>query len=373
MEQKTRKKVLFVVTKSTIGGAQRYVYDLATNLDRNTFEVQVAVGGNGPLKEILESADITVHTITGMQRDMSFSKELQSWWSLATLIKDYDPDILHLNSSKAGGTGAFLGRILGVPRVIFTAHGWAFNEHRSWLSKKLITLLHWLTVLLSHTTIAVSKETKTQLPGPWVQHKMTVIRNGLATPDFLSRTDARAQLSMHEPRLQAYRADTWSISIGELHHIKNHHITIAAIAALTDKTIRHVIIGGGEEKAHLENLIQEHGVTDQVFLLGTVPNAATLLKAADVFVLPSRSEALPYALLEAVHAGVPIIASNVGGIPEVITETQTSMLIPPNDSDALSDALHTLLHRPTQNTVHTHEQPDCTITTMVNNTIQCYT
>jgi len=151
-----RKKVLFLITKSNWGGAQRYVYDLATHLDQTKFEPVVALGGDGELVTLLDHAGVRVIRINSLTRDISLKKEKEFASELYKIIRIEKPDILHVNSSKAGGVGTALGRILRVPRIIFTAHGWAFNEERPWWQRMVIKFLHWVTVLLSHRTIAVS-------------------------------------------------------------------------------------------------------------------------------------------------------------------------------------------------------------------------
>jgi glycosyltransferase involved in cell wall biosynthesis len=155
MSKLPRKKILFLITKSNWGGAQRYVYDLVSTLDRTVYEPVVVLGGNGELVEKLHAAGIRTITLQSAQRDISIRKELQFFRELFSIVHREKPDVFHVNSSKAGGIGCFVGRLLGIKRVVFTAHGWAFNEDRPWWQKYIIKYLHWLTVLLSHTTIAV--------------------------------------------------------------------------------------------------------------------------------------------------------------------------------------------------------------------------
>lgn len=123
-----REKILFLITKSNWGGAQRYVYDLAVTLDKEQFEPIVVLGGDGVLKNMLEHAHIRTISIKTLQRDVSIKKEFAFANELRKIIKEEKPSVLHVNSSKAGGVGALIGRLTGVPRIIFTAHGWAFNE-----------------------------------------------------------------------------------------------------------------------------------------------------------------------------------------------------------------------------------------------------
>ena len=165
MMAKPKKKILYLITKSNWGGAQRYVFDLATSLNKEEYDVVVALGGTGRLVDELKNKKVRVIQLKSLERDISIFKEIKSAIELFKIIKSEKPNILHINSSKAGGLGALIGRILGVPKIIFTAHGWAFNEDRPWRQKISIKTLHWLTILLSHTTITVSETTKRNVPG----------------------------------------------------------------------------------------------------------------------------------------------------------------------------------------------------------------
>jgi len=126
-----RKKIAYVITKSNWGGAQRYVYDLATNVPKNTFDVIVVCGGNGTLAKKLEQEGTRVIRIKGLERDIRFGSEIRVLYRLKHLFAQEQPDIVHLNSSKIGGLGSLAARMARVPHIIFTAHGFAFNEKRN--------------------------------------------------------------------------------------------------------------------------------------------------------------------------------------------------------------------------------------------------
>lgn len=344
-----RKKILFLITKSNWGGAQRYVFDLATNLNPDQYEVVVALGGDGELISKLEGAGIRTVIIAGLTRDISIIQELKVVFTIGSIIRNERPDILHVNSSKAGAIGAFVGRVLRVPRVIFTAHGWAFNEDRPQLQKNVFKILHWLTVLLSHCTIVVSTATKTQMNWPKVQHKMVVINPGRSITDLKHRLEAREILETKivdaVANLSEYHADIWVGTIAELHPVKQLNRAIDSIASLsrTIPTIRYIIIGAGQCKPSLQQQVANLGIEQHVFFTGAVHEAARLLKAFDVFVLPSESEAFGYVLLEAGIAHVPVVATDVGGIPDIITNNETGLLVPVHDTPALTRALQTLV------------------------------
>jgi len=377
-----KETVLLCVTKASWGGAQQYVYDLATSLPSYQYDVVVSVGRAGDLTEKLMAQGIAVHIIDSFQRDVSITKELAAIRDLAALIRKIKPDIIHSNSSKAGVIATLLGRILGVKRVIFTAHAWAFNEDRPVWQKFVIKCLHWLTVLLSHDSIAVSHEVRRQMNWPWVQKKLRVIHLGRTVTTFADKPSARQTLatkaSERSLALPNNPGDLWIGSIAELHHIKRLNVLIDAVKLLIPAfpTLRYVAIHDGEERAKLEQQIAELGLTNHVFLVGKIPDAARLIPAFDVFVLPSKSEAFGYVLIEAGLAHVAVVASRVGGIPDIVIDKETGLLVEPDDPNVLADAIKTLLTDETYRNQlaiahHTRSQ-QFTVKVMVNKTVDLY-
>ncbi len=342
------KKVLFLITKSNWGGAQRYVYDLATNLDKKVFETVVALGGEGELGQRLHDAGIRVIKINSLKRDVSLRNEWEFARELWRIIRTEKPDVLHVNSSKAGGVGTLLGRLLLVPKVIFTAHGWAFNEDRPWWQKIIIKFLHWFTILLSHRTIAVSNAVFKQLTWPGVVRRTKVLHPGRNIGAMYETTEAREKLQELVPDKSLTQTSglIWLGTIGELHPIKRQTLLIECLALIHEDhpQLRLLIIGEGRERPHLENLIIEKGLTDKIFLLGNVSEAARLMKAFCIFLLPSKSEAYGYVVHEAGLAGLPVIATNVGGIPEIVEHEVSGLLVPEGDLNALKETLIKMLN-----------------------------
>lgn len=338
MAEQTRKKVLFLITKSNWGGAQRYVYDLATTLDKTQFEAVVALGGNGILFEMLQHAGIRTIPIKSLVRDVSVKNEIEFAKELWQILGIEKPDIFHVNSSKAGAIGTLLGRLRFVPRVIFTAHGWAFNEDRAWWQKTIIKTIHWFTVICSHRTIAVSSAIVTQLQWPFTSAKMKIINPGRTIGAMYGKAEARAALAKFYPPLESFQSDRWIISIAELHPIKRLLVLLESAKTIATR-IRFIIIGEGQQRVELEKFIETNHLQDNVFLTGSITEAARFLKAADVFVLPSKSESYGYVVHEAGLAGVPIVATRVGGITDIISSETEGILIPPDDAVALTTAL----------------------------------
>lgn len=341
-----KRKVLYLITKSNWGGAQRYVYDLATHLDPNKFDVVVACGGNGTLVELLTHAGIRTVTLDALTRDVTIGQDRRFMSELWQLLRQEKPDILHVNSSKAGGVGALLGRLTRTPRIVFTAHGWAFNEDRPWWQRVLIKALHWLTVILSHRTIAVSHAIVQEMNWPGAQRKMKVLHPGRSIGPMYTRSEAREQLIQFFPQLNPFANDPWVACIAELHPIKRHQILFAAVDQVRQKLpkLRLLCIGDGQQREALQTYVKEHNLEEHVFILGPVTEAARFLRGFDSFTLASKSESYGYVLHEAGLAKLPVVATNVGGIRDIITHEQTGLLVPPNDSETLAAALLRIHH-----------------------------
>ena len=346
-----RKKVLFVITKSNFGGAQRYVFELATTLPKDQYDTVVAFGGNGFLKEKLEAAGIRTRTILSMERDISILKEFRSFTELMGIIREERPDILHLNSPKALGLGALAGRLLSVPRIVSTVHGWPFLEPRSRIWKYLAHIASWVSALLAHRIILVSQNDAAQSM-PFMRHKYATIHTSVPLIHFRARDEARNAL-FSEETVRNHVQDIWLTTYAELNANKNLFTPIDAVGEFNrrnDWKVFYTIIGNGELNAQLAEHIELQGLRDSVTLCGYVSDARTYLPAFDIFLLPSHKEGLPYALLEAGAAGLPSIASRVGGIPEVITDNVEGLLIDPNNPESITRALERFVLDPSLRT-----------------------
>ncbi len=342
--EKRRKKILYVITKSNFGGAQRNVFELATHLPKDEYDVRVAFGGDGLLKQKIEGAGIRTHTIRSFERDINVLKEFRSFLELRSLMREFRPDIVHLHSSKAGGIGALAARLCGVPKIIFTAHGWPFFEDRNIVWKCAVWFLSWFTALLSHTVILVSEHDRQKTWMPFAQQKFITIHTGVGDIPFLEREKARALL-LPEPVRANHKNDLWVISTGE--HTKNKNLFMLLDAVNTynkshEQKIFLTLMGDGEDRVALEKAAVDSALDNQVFFMGFISDAPTYLRAFDIFVLPSRKEGMPYGLLEAGAAGLSVIASNVGGIPEVIHDKKNGLLINPHDVQTLTTAFDSL-------------------------------
>lgn len=368
-------KILHVITKANWGGAQKYVYDVATDSIGRGHDVSVVTGKKGVLCDRLQTAGISITSIDALKRDVSLVDEVRVGWQLYSYIKKERPNIIHLHSSKIGAIGSLIGRIYTTflnrkARVIFTAHGWAFKEtHRSPIARLAIAFISWLTILLSHGVIVLShKEHEMVCRWPFARKKLHVISIGIDGGTYVSMKEARARMCERLPELQKSTETTWIGSIGELHMNKGFDVAIEAMNNIEDAI--YIIIGDGEERARLLSLIEKHNLANRVFLAGNQEDARALLPAFTFFIQPSRKEGLPYTILEAGDANLPVIASNVGGIPEAIIPNETGTLIEPENVEDLSRAIINYMRLPDvrelhANNLHNHIQNNYSKETML--------
>ncbi len=338
MRDESKKiKILYVITKSNWGGAQKYVYELATNLPKDRFDIGVVLGGNGILSQKLSDQNIRVINLEKLERGINIFKELAVLVNLIKIFRGEKPDIIHLNSSKIGGLGALAGRIAGIPKVIFTAHGFAFNEDRPRIIRWLLYILNYITITLSHKTVVINKRELDQTKNlPFINKKLELIYIGID----------EYQKMIVDKNSPLPKAPIVIGTISELTKNKGLSYIIEAIARLKNKNISFSIIGEGEERKNLEQLIKERGISDKVQLLGFKDKASTYLNLFDIFTLTSVKEGLPYTILEAGLAGLPVIASDVGGIGEIIEDGKSGILVEPKNIEQLIAALTSLIDSP---------------------------
>lgn len=338
-----KKKVLLVVTKSNFGGAQRYVYDIATNLSPVQFSVTVAFGGDGSLGRILAERGIRTISLPHLERDVRFVKDWRAFKALVGLFRTERPDVVHLNSSKAGGLGALAARISGVPHIVFTSHGLAYDEDRNIVERALIFCATWLTFLLAHVIICVSKDTYERARTlPFVGDKVRLVPSATAPFSLLPRDEARIRIlkACHDSRNDV----VWIGAIAEFVRNKGLPYAVDAFARLTDRGRANLfLLGDGDERSTIEEDVRAKGISRAVCIPGYIPEARELLHAFDILLMPSVKEGLPYALLEAGLARLPVIGSDIGGIRDIIEDGVTGLLVPARNPEALARAIERLI------------------------------
>jgi glycosyltransferase involved in cell wall biosynthesis len=326
-----RPRIVLLVTLAEHGGAQTYVASLLPALEG--FDVIVAAHGDGPLREAAAGAGARFVHIPSLVRDVSPWHDARCLVELATLFRRERPHIVHANSSKAGILGRVAGALAGVPIRIFTAHGWAFAAHRGAAS----VAYRWADRLVRPLTTAVvcvaeHERAAGVAAGTCRPERTVVIHNGVEMPPA--------------PERRAEAAEARIVFVGRLQTPKDPVTLLRALARLEAGTFTAELVGDGPERAAVEAEIRRLGLDDSVRILGGRDDVGGILGRADVFVLASRSEGLPLSILEAMAAGLPVVASRVGGVPEAVVEGKTGFLVPAGDAAALAEALRRLVADP---------------------------
>jgi glycosyltransferase involved in cell wall biosynthesis len=332
-----RPRLLVLITLAESGGAQTYVAGLLPAL-AGRFEVVVAAHGDGPLRDAAHAAGVRFAPLRHVRRDLNPPRDLLGLLELVVLMRRLRPDIVHANSSKAGVLGRVAAVLAGVPIRIFTVHGWAFKAYSGAAS----ALYRWadrLTAPLTTATICVAEgERAAGLAARTCRPDRTVvIPNGV---------DASAGGGAPD------RDDPWPrgagprvVAVGRLAPPKDPLTLVRALSALRTRPAA-LLVGGGPQRSAVEAEIAAHNLASAVAVAGERRDVARLLAEADVFVLSTRSEGAPMSILEAMAAGLPVVASAVGGVPELVENEVTGLLVPPGDPAALAAALDRLLADP---------------------------
>lgn len=322
-------RVLLMIDDASVGGGQQHILALAERLDRQTFEVSVACEGKGYLVDELQKRAIPVYPLT-----MSNRPAPRPLIQCIRLIHRLRPTIVHTH----GGTAGFHGRIASffAPsiRLVHTYHGIHYLHDRQGIQSWIYRLVDRLLKKWTDRLVCVSQSDYTL----GVQHnvldpqKTEVIRNGIDVDRFVRTAKASSDKAGY-PRVVG--------TIGRLHMEKGHSYLVKAAAQVLKvcPSILFEITGEGELRGDLENEIRSLGLEDHVKLLGERTDVESLFERMDVFVLPSFWEGLPLVLLEAMAAGVPIVATAVGGILEVVTHDREALLVPPRHEQQLAQEI----------------------------------
>jgi len=343
------KKILYLITKSDVGGAQKYVGDLTTNLDKANFQVKIFYGGKD-LKWLSNA----------IWPWLLFLNDWLAIWELMKLYEKEQPHVVHLNSSKAGVLGslaAFLYKNLRPttydlrPKIVFTAHGWVFNPTNA-ISPPIrwfYILLHKLAALFKDKIICVSEYDYNLALRYHIapKEKLAIIHNGIdPNIKFLEKSEARKEITNKIPNSKFQIPNSnypWVGSIGRLVKEKNYETFIQTAALIPNANF--LIIGSGPEKEKLIVNCQLSNINN-VFFIEPTGNDAQYLKAFDIFTMSSIKEGLPYILLEAMAAELPIVVTEAGGMPEVIKNHENGLMVSQKNPEFMAKAIQGLLTNP---------------------------
>jgi len=314
------------------GGAEIMMLDLATELRRRGHTVLPVnlANGTGWLGERFRDAGFEPVTFTLHRAiDIGATRELTS------ILRSFRTDVVHSHEFTMAIYGAAAARRVGARHVI-TMHGGLYYAN-AWRRRAALRWAANRSDALVGVSLATAKALRQHLGLD--ESRVHVVPNGIPLRIGL-RDRVRKELSIGSD-------EQLIVAVGNLYAVKGHAVLLDALAMLRSRAgWRLAIAGRGEEEARLRAHADAIGIADRVHLLGFRDDVADILAAADIFAMPSLSEGLPLALVEAMSFGLPIVVSRTGGVPEVVTEDVEALLVPPSDSSALADALRTLMDDP---------------------------
>ncbi|MBA3445963.1 MAG: glycosyltransferase family 4 protein [Gemmatimonadales bacterium] len=325
-------RIAYVVTRSEpIGGAQVHVRDLATAVLARGHQPLVLTGGSGPYVESLRARGVQTFTLASLAVPISPLRDLRALQEIRDLLKTLRPDLISTHSSKAGILGRLAGRTLKVP-VIFTAHGWAFTPGVPSREAMVYRWIERLAAPLASRIITVS-EFDRQLAlarGIAPGDRVVTIHNGMPDID----PELRADPSRSPVRLAM---------VARFERQKDHMTLFHALTGLMHDPWQLDLIGDGPLLPEAKALSQRLGLLDRIQFWGQRMDVDARLSQVQVALLITNWEGFPRSILEAMRAGLPVVASAVGGIAESVRNGETGFTVPQGDVEALRLRLKQLL------------------------------
>jgi glycosyltransferase involved in cell wall biosynthesis len=348
-------KILRVIARLNMGGPALHVAYLTAGLRERGYDTTLVAGslarGEDSMAFVADSRGVDIVRIDELGREISPLRDLVATLRLARLIRRERPDILHTHTAKAGTVGRVAALLAGrhkPPIVVHTFHGHVlrgyFGPLRSWFFRLLERWLAARTTAL----IAVSPQVRDDLVALGVapRERFVVIRLGIELGERVAgepggRAESRRYLGIEPDRF----AVGW---IGRMTAVKRTDDVLLAFKGLRDQGVDAVLclVGDGPDRPHLERRAHELGVVRDTLFLGYQEDVAPFYAAFDALVLTSSNEGTPVSAIEALAAGRPVVATQVGGVPDVVQEGEDGFLVEPGATDDLADRLARLARDP---------------------------
>lgn len=343
-----RIRVLRVITRLNVGGPAIHAALLTTRLDPTAFDTLLVTGREGPAEGRMAdlgrlAPGLRPRVIGSLTRRIGPVDDARAFADLVRIARAYRPHIVHTHLSKAGFLGRIAGRLAGAPVIVHTFHGSVFRGHFSRPMAAVYLRLECALARSSTAIVAITEGQRRDLAelGVAPLNKIVVIPLGLDLEPFLNAPDREASR-----RTLGIPADATVVAlVGRLVPVKDVPTFLGAVATLRARMPGTValVVGDGELRPRLEALAAELGLGGSCRFVGWRGDVERFYAAADVVALSSRSEGSPVGLIEALASARPVVATAVGGVPDVVRDGEHGLLVPPGDAAALARAIEELL------------------------------
>jgi glycosyltransferase involved in cell wall biosynthesis len=345
-------KILRVIARLSIGGPAIHVVLLTAGLDRKRFESLLVSGrenpGEGSMLDYALSHGVQPIIIPEIVGEFSLGpQELRALVRLYRLMRRERPHIVHTHTAKAGFVGRLAARLARVPAVVHTFHGHILHGYYSPRKTQLLRGMERILTRLTNHIIAVSEQVRQDLVtyGVAPAEKILVVPLGLELEPFLDGSQSRGAFRRE---LNLNGGERLVGIVGRLFPIKNHRLFLdaAALMARQERVARFVIVGDGVLRPEMEQYAHALDIADRVVFTSWRRDLPRIYADLDVLAVTSNNEGTPVSAIEAMAAGCPVVATRVGGLPDLISDGETGYLVPPGDAQAVSAAMLRLLREP---------------------------
>ena len=325
-------KICYILTRSdAIGGVQIHVRNFSKMMNEKMHDAHIIVGGNGTYIQHLLDEGHNVHSIKFLKKNINPIFDLLAFFELIICLRRIRPEIVSTHSSKAGVLGRLASRLLGIP-IVFTAHGWAFTEGIGRIKQSFYSKIETVMSIMTYKIITVSNyDLNLALEKKITEkNKILSIHNGM--PEISERFVSKISSNRIKICMVA-RFDTQ----------KDHMTLLTSLAEIKDLSWNIDFLGDGPLLSSVKKYAQDLDIEDRVNFLGHVSDVSIFLSEAQIFTLISNWEGLPRSIIEAMRSGLPIVATDVAGVKEMVEDNVNGYLIPRKDSKILSKRLESLI------------------------------
>lgn len=335
-----RSTIVRVITRLNVGGPARQALLLTREL-ADEFPTTLVAGASTSSEGTLSDPAVAV-TPASLVRPIRPMADIKALRTVRQIIRSGEPSILHTHMAKAGTVGRMSVNLLGRsrPRTVHTFHGHVLEGYFSPAVQRSFLAVERQLARSTDVLLAVSPEIRDELVSLRIgtPSQYEVMPLGLELADFLAVTGPTGKL---RNALGVDRTVPLVGIVGRLVPIKSVEVMVEAMRHLPG--VHLAVVGDGEERPTLERLVQRSGLNDRVHFTGWFDDIPSAMSDLDVVALSSRNEGTPVALIEALAAARPVVATRVGGVEHVVVPDQTGLLVPPSDPQALAHAVSTLL------------------------------
>lgn len=336
-------RVLHIITRLDVGGSTENTVISATRMPRGEFSCSIVSGRTTEpppgMEATLGTSGVRWAQVPQLRREVNPVRDMLALAELRRLIRNAQPDIIHTHSSKAGFLGRFAARLANVRHIVHTPHGHVFGGYFHPLATRTFIALERLAARWTDRIVTLSDE-----------EARDHLRHGIGIPEqyvtIPSGVDLGPVIGVEPVRLVTGGPVIGTVA--RLVPIKGIDFLIQAAPAVLRKLpdSHFLIVGDGELRTALETQARDLGVADRIHFAGFRQDVPALIAGMDLFVLPSLNEGMGRVLVMAMALGKPIVASRVGGVPELLGQGEAGLLIPPADPASLSNAVCMLLEDP---------------------------